>query len=84
MLRYTALQIGKRGLRTYKNTAYDMVVPRDVQAFLQGYPDNNEFNETPRIHPNLDFYSNIAKCRPDGLLIEELLNRFVSWFLCTG
>ncbi|KAF8606923.1 hypothetical protein BDV93DRAFT_488864 [Ceratobasidium sp. AG-I] len=53
-----------------------LAIPRDVQAFLQGYPDNKEVNENTRVHPNLAFYSNTGKCRPDGLLIEELLTRW--------
>ena len=56
-----------------------LAIPRDVQAFLQGYPDNEEVNEITRVHPNLDFYSNAEKCRPDGLLIEELLIQFVTY-----
>ncbi|CAE6439070.1 unnamed protein product [Rhizoctonia solani] len=51
-------------------------IPHDVKDFLDGYPDNDHINETDRRQLNLKFYSNELKCRPDGLLIEELLDRW--------
>lgn len=87
MLRHTALQVEKLGLRTYKATSCNMTrhpaIPHDVQDFLQGYPDNEDVNENARIHLNLDFYSNKIKSRPDNLIIEDMLNRQVPYLeLC--
>ncbi|KAJ7644231.1 opioid growth factor receptor conserved region-domain-containing protein [Roridomyces roridus] len=49
-------------------------VPRDVQNFLNGYP-NGEDDET--IDDNLKFYSNQLRCRPDNLLIDDLHRKSV-------
>jgi hypothetical protein len=46
-----------------------MSIPRDVKQFLDGYPDNED-DETQSA--NLEFYSNMRRCRPDNLLIEEI------------
>ncbi|KIY45642.1 hypothetical protein FISHEDRAFT_49021 [Fistulina hepatica ATCC 64428] len=50
-----------------------MSIPRDVQEFLEGYPDNED---DPSLNANLKFYSNTARCRPDNLLINELHERW--------
>lgn len=44
-------------------------IPRDVQEFLDGYPDlrDDDFRSN-----NLKFYSNELKCRPDRKLIAEI------------
>ncbi|KAH7336899.1 opioid growth factor receptor conserved region-domain-containing protein [Rhizoctonia solani] len=51
-------------------------IPHDVKEFLDGYPNNDHINETDRRQLNLKFYSNELKCRPDGLLVEELLDKW--------
>lgn len=44
-------------------------IPRDVQEFLDGYPDlhNNRSQSN-----NLKFYSGELKCHPDRKLISEI------------
>ncbi|KAG9100617.1 hypothetical protein FRC06_003910 [Ceratobasidium sp. 370] len=49
-------------------------IPDDVREFLQDYPGVGDSEETDA-QQNLRFYSNAVKCRPDGLLIEELLSK---------
>jgi len=44
-------------------------VPRDVQEFLDEYPDAED-DET--LSANLEFYSNRRRCRPDNILIDEI------------
>ncbi|KAJ7288186.1 opioid growth factor receptor conserved region-domain-containing protein [Mycena rebaudengoi] len=46
-----------------------MSVPRDVQEFLDGYPNNGNIL---KLSENLEFYSNTLRCRPDDLLVEEI------------
>jgi hypothetical protein len=43
-------------------------VPRDVQEFLDGYPD---LPDDPSQSDNLKFFSNELRCRPDRKLISE-------------
>lgn len=50
-----------------------MSIPRDVQEFLDGYPNNSE---NPSRRKNLQFYSNESRCQPDGFLIEELFDQW--------
>lgn len=51
-----------------------MLIPRDVQEFLDGYPDNvNDASCTA----NLDFYRNETRCRPDRMLISEIYEQYV-------
>jgi len=45
------------------------VVPRDIQEFLDDYPDNTDDASSSA---NLLFYSNKRRCRPDNLLVDEL------------
>ncbi|KAJ1303410.1 hypothetical protein OPQ81_011602 [Rhizoctonia solani] len=51
-------------------------IPYDVQEFLEGYPNNDHIDAGDRRQLCLKFYSNEFKCRPDGLLIEDLLDRW--------
>lgn len=46
-----------------------MSLPRDVQEFLDGYPQNADHESQSA---NLNFYSNTFRCRPDNFLIEEI------------
>ncbi|KAF8746718.1 Opioid growth factor receptor (OGFr) conserved region, partial [Rhizoctonia solani] len=50
-------------------------IPYDVKEFLDGYPNNQTVNARSG-KQNLSFYSNELKCRPDGLLIEDLLDKW--------
>lgn len=50
-------------------------IPYDVKEFLDGYPENDHIDAADIRQLNLKFYSNEVKCRPDGLLIEELLDK---------
>ncbi|THU93931.1 hypothetical protein K435DRAFT_724883 [Dendrothele bispora CBS 962.96] len=44
-------------------------IPRDVKDFLDEYPDGSD---NKSLKANLEFYSNLRRCRPDNLLIEEI------------
>jgi len=44
-------------------------IPRDVQEFLDGYPDLRDDRSQSK---NLRFYSNELKCQPDRKLISEI------------
>ncbi|EJF57082.1 hypothetical protein DICSQDRAFT_129667 [Dichomitus squalens LYAD-421 SS1] len=46
-----------------------MSLPGDVREFLDNYPD---LPDDPSLNSNLRFYSNLERCRPDNLLIDEL------------
>ncbi|EAU85869.1 hypothetical protein CC1G_12327 [Coprinopsis cinerea okayama7 len=46
-----------------------MSIPRDVQEFLDCYPD---IDDEPDLSDNLLFYLNKLRCRPDRKLIEEI------------
>ncbi|KAK7454035.1 hypothetical protein VKT23_011546 [Stygiomarasmius scandens] len=48
-------------------------VPRDVQEFLEGYLDGSN---NKSLKANLEFYSNLRRCRPDNLLIDEILEQW--------
>ncbi|KAG7088309.1 hypothetical protein E1B28_012319 [Marasmius oreades] len=45
------------------------LIPRDVQEFLNGYPDGTDDRT---LTANLEFYMNERRCRPDYLRIDEL------------
>ncbi|KAF8515691.1 opioid growth factor receptor conserved region-domain-containing protein [Hysterangium stoloniferum] len=49
-------------------------VPRDVLEFLEDYPHSD--GDDSDCNANLKFYSNKLRCRPDGLLIDELHNQW--------
>lgn len=49
-----------------------MSLPSDVQRFLTRYNDQEDH---PEAEDNLKFYSNSIPCRPDELLIEEVLEK---------
>jgi len=51
-----------------------MTIPPDVKEFLEGYPSKQD---DPTASDNLYFYSNSLRCKPDGLLIEEIHDQ---WF----
>ncbi|KAF8964353.1 opioid growth factor receptor conserved region-domain-containing protein [Flammula alnicola] len=51
-----------------------MSIPRDVQEFLDEYPD---VRDDPSARENLEFYSNNIRCRPDGRTISEIHKK---WF----
>ena len=44
-------------------------IPRDVQEFLDGYPD---LYDDHSCSDNLRFYSDKLKCQPDRKLISEI------------
>jgi hypothetical protein len=46
--------------------------PSDVREFLAGYPS---FRPNPSNNKNLEFYSGQGKAQPDGLKVDELLDR---------
>ncbi|KAG6918768.1 hypothetical protein DXG01_011959 [Tephrocybe rancida] len=46
-----------------------MSIPLDVKEFLENYPDNDD---DPKASVNLEFYSNLRRCRPDNRLIDEI------------
>lgn len=46
-----------------------MSIPRDVQEFLDGYPD---LADAPSLTANLEFYSDKRRCRPDNVLIHDI------------
>jgi hypothetical protein len=49
-----------------------MSIPRDVQEFLDGYPD---VGDDPTCRANFEFYSNNARCIPDNRTIEYIHER---------
>lgn len=51
-----------------------MSIPRDVQEFLDEYPD---VVDDPTSRANFEFYSNNFRCMPDNRTIEEIHER---WF----
>jgi len=51
-----------------------MSIPRDVQEFLDEYPD---IVDDPTSRANLDFYSNNLRCQPDNRTIEEIHERWL-------
>lgn len=53
-------------------------VPRDVQEFLDGYPDVRDDRSQSN---NLKFYSNELKCQPDRKLISEIHEEYAARFL---
>lgn len=62
-------------IATHPGMAMGASVPRDVQEFLDDYPDlrDNRFQSD-----NLNFYSNKLKCQPDRKLISEIHEECVS------
>ncbi|KAF9483379.1 hypothetical protein BDN70DRAFT_873878 [Pholiota conissans] len=51
-----------------------MSIPRDVQEFLDGYPD---VREDPSATANFQFYSDNLRCRPDARTISQIHTK---WF----
>jgi len=56
----------------------NMSIPRDVQEFLDEYPD---IVDDPTSRANLDFYSNNLRCQPDDRTIEEIHERYLHIFI---
>ena len=50
-------------------------IPPDVVAFIEGYPAHVQQGDDLDFNDNLNFYSNKLRCRPDGLLVDELHER---------
>jgi hypothetical protein len=75
-LRQLARHLSQATSRKYVSMAGRSVasIPRDVQEFLQDYPSQDD---DPRQNANLHFYQNTLRCRPDGLLIDELHEKLV-------
>ena len=44
-------------------------IPRDVQEFIQNYPQNDD---DASLSSNLQFYKNKLPCQPDNLFIDAL------------
>ncbi|KAF8585102.1 hypothetical protein K439DRAFT_1646697 [Ramaria rubella] len=51
-------------------------VPPDVLEFLKSYPEQRGHGDGLNCNDNLKFYSNLLCCRPDGLLIDDLHERW--------
>lgn len=49
-------------------------IPRDVQEFLDDYPDNEDDKS---LSFNVEFYSNKRRCRPDNVLLEDIHREYV-------
>lgn len=59
----------------HSGVAMGAFVPRDVQEFLDGYPDLRD----DRSHSNnLKFYSNELRCQPDRKLISEIHEEYAA------
>jgi len=52
-----------------------LMIPRDVQEFLDGYPGVDDDPITCR--ENFEFYSNNTRCIPDNLTIQEIHERWL-------
>lgn len=52
----------------------DRSIPRDVQEFLDNYPD---VGDDPLANANLAFYSNKIRCEPDAVTIEQIHEEWV-------
>ena len=52
-----------------------LALPRDIQAFLDDYPDN-DVEQHAAFSANLEFYLGIRRCEPDNLLIDEIHDRY--------
>jgi len=50
-------------------------IPRDVQEFLDGYPD---LRDNRSQSSNFKFYSNELRCRPDRKLISEIHEEYAA------
>jgi len=57
-----------------------MSIPRDVQEFLDEYPD---VVDDPTSRANLEFYSNNLRCSPDNRKVKEIHERCLLAF-CGG
>ena len=56
------------------------LIPRDVQEFLDGYPD---LCDDRRQSINVSFYLDKLQCQPDNMLISEIHKEYAPWvFLC--
>ncbi|KAG6332813.1 hypothetical protein ID866_6277 [Astraeus odoratus] len=54
-------------------------LPRDIRAFLRGYYQGNDLTtacQETGPSDNLEFYQNKLRCRPDGLLVDEILSQW--------
>lgn len=56
-----------------------MSIPRDVQEFLDEYPD---VVDDPTSRANFEFYSNSLRCSPDNRKVEEIHKRCFLAFCC--
>jgi hypothetical protein len=60
-----------------------MSLPHDVQAFLDGYPEDSDSESAHDTDTalseslNLEFYTGARRCQPDNLLIDEIHNQYV-------
>jgi hypothetical protein len=73
--RAASFQAKLRALQSELQTSesnFAMSLPRDVQAFLDGYPGQSDNGQ----RDNLRFYLGTLKCRPDNLLIDDLHQRW--------
>lgn len=62
-------------IATHPGMTMGAFVPRDVQEFLDGYPD---LLDDRSLSDNLKFYSDELRCRPDRKLISEIYEECVS------
>ena len=60
-------------LRPFTANSKSMYIPRDIQEFLDNYPD---VIDDPSYTANLEFYSNNLRCRPDNRTIEEIHDKY--------
>lgn len=71
MQRVTHLATHHR-MRSFHSAVMPASIPRDVQEFLDDYPDNVDDKS---LNANLEFYSNKRRCQPDNFLIDEIHER---------
>ncbi|KII90568.1 hypothetical protein PLICRDRAFT_39145 [Plicaturopsis crispa FD-325 SS-3] len=60
--------------RPISTRAMPQNLPRDVKAFLDNYPENQDESF---LSANFEFYSNKLRCRPDNCLIEEIHDKWL-------
>lgn len=63
-------------IEAHPGVAMGAFIPRDVQEFLDGYPDLRDNRSQLN---NLKFYSNELKCHPDRKLISEIHEEYAAF-----
>lgn len=65
--------LSKLNNRVSRRPKLGVELPNDIQLFLARY---NDREDNPGAQDNLQFYANLVPCRPDGLLIDEIHQRW--------